>query len=58
MVCFNGRFDWLPYEEDIQNAIVEDERVQSEKQRELVLNFEELNTRVCGMEFDLEIKQT
>ena len=58
VVCLNGRFDWLPYEEVIQSAIMEQERGQNEPQRDLELNFGQLNTRVCGMEFGLEIKQT
>ena len=27
VVCLNGRFDWLPYEEVIQNTIIKDKRV-------------------------------
>ena len=58
VICLNGRFDWLPYEEVIQSIIMEDDLGLNEQKREVVLNFGKLNTKVCGMEFDLEIKQT
>ena len=30
VVCLNGRFDWLPYEDVIQEAIMEDALVETE----------------------------
>ena len=55
VVCLNGRFNFLPYEERIQETITEEKRVGSEKQRELKLNFGELKTKMCGLDFNLEI---
>ena len=58
LVCLNGRFNFLPFEERIQETITEEKREGSESQKEVALNFGELNTKVCGLEFDLEIQQT
>ena len=55
LVSLNGRFDFLPYEEIILETITEEPRVGTEKQRIVVLNYGELSTQICGMDFNLEI---
>ena len=37
---------------------MEDDLVQTEEQVEIVVNFGELETSVCKMKFELQIKQT
>ena len=55
VVCLNGRFNFLPFEERIQDIIMEEKLVSVETQEEIVLNFGGLKTQVCGLVFDLEI---